>query len=64
MSKWDKYTLPFGEHKGKTLDEIPLKYLDSLIGMEWLQGFTSKILEEYLNDPTIKAQLEKELEDE
>ncbi len=63
MSRWSKYVLPFGKHKGKPLDEVPLLYLDWLVGQE-VKGFLGMILKEYLNGPTIKAQLDKELEED
>jgi len=29
-------TIPFGKHKGKTISECPIEYLDWLIGQEWM----------------------------
>lgn len=56
------YVLLFGEHQGNALENIPLKYLDWLIGQNWLRDDTRKIIEEYLNDPVIQRELESELE--
>ena len=32
----DSDRMPFGQHKGKRLDEVPAKYLDWLSGEDWL----------------------------
>lgn len=55
------YVLHFGAHKGKALNEIPLTYLDWVIGQGWLDRGTKEVVEEYLSDPVVKAELEKEL---
>lgn len=65
-----KYTLdelsdvvmPFGKHRGKKLDDVPLKYLDWLIGQKWLHGDLRECIEQYLEFPVIAQELEKELE--
>ena len=54
--------IPFGKHKGQTFDEVPLAYLDWLIGQEWLNNPLKGKLQEYLNHPTIQRTLEQELE--
>lgn len=56
--------LPFGKHKGKTLDAIAetddgLKYLDWLVGQDWLKGDLRNCVEAYLADETIKTELKK-----
>lgn len=58
------FVIRFGEHNGKTLDKIAesdkgLKYLDWLRGQAWLQDPLKTHLTNYLNDPTIKKELEK-----
>jgi len=44
--------MPFGKHKGKKLSEIPVEYMDWLIGQDWLkwfaQGDLRNSIEEYL----------------
>lgn len=40
--------MPFGKHKGSNASDIPVEYLDWLIGQEWLR-------------PAFKAQLEAHL---
>ena len=62
-----QYKMPFGKHKGKTLDSIAetdegLKYLDRLLGD--MQHNNSKLpvvdeLKAYLTDPAIKAELRR-----
>lgn len=56
------FVLSFGEHKGKRLDDVPLLYLDWLVGEDWLHEETKRIVSEYLSEPVIKKELEKELE--
>lgn len=60
--KASRFVMPFGKHKGKTLDEIAetdngLKYLD------WLNGITLRdpvksYVQIYLSDPTIKKEMD------
>ena len=49
-----------GKHNGKPLDKIPLRYLDWLIGQEWM-GFKytedARAIKKYLKDPTIVREL-------
>ncbi len=61
MSNKD-YVLVFGKHKGKKLDGVPLLYLDWLVGQDWLREETKEAINEYLSEPVIKRELEKELE--
>jgi hypothetical protein len=58
------WRMPFGEHKGRTLDDIAkddngLRYLDRLAGWEKLQDPLRDALLSYLADPAIQAELEK-----
>ena len=56
------YKMPYGMHKGKVLDEIPLLYLD------WLRGERGEVgtdpldlaIRTYLDDPTIQKELADE----
>lgn len=64
MNKPKDYRLLLGKHKGKTLDETPLLYLDWIVGQEWIYGETKKRIVEYLSDPVIAKELEKELNSE
>lgn len=62
-----KYQMPFGRFKGKSLEEVPLKYLDWLIGETALKTnmpTTYKHVAEYLEDPVIKMELDRILENE
>jgi uncharacterized protein (DUF3820 family) len=45
-------TIPFGQHKGKPLDEVPVRYLDWLIGQDWMDG-----------KPTLKRAIEEHLKE-
>lgn len=59
--------MPFGKHEGESLDDIPLKYLDWLIGEDFMkEKFPNikDIIEIYLTTPCIKLELEKELRDD
>ena len=65
------YVFTFGKFRGKTLDDIDLKELDSYLG--WLEGIknpSSEIKEaldeigKYLERPDIKRELERELGDD
>lgn len=58
------FVLKFGQYKDQTIDKAAesdagLKYLDWLRGQPWLKDPLKKHLETYLNDPSIKADLEK-----
>lgn len=63
--KWEgKYTLHqlsnkrmlFGVHSSKRFDEIPLKYLESIVDAVWLWDSTKDKIEAYLNHPlTLQA---------
>jgi len=55
------YVMPWGKYKNVTLDNIPLKYLDWLVG-ETRQEPTKTIIAEYLADPVIKKELDRELD--
>lgn len=61
-----KSTMPFGKHKGMRMEEVPLDYLDWLLGQEWFtskqDGFHLKVAA-YLKEPAIAAELESILED-
>jgi len=57
------YTILFGKYKGQTLEEIAetdegLLYLDWLRGQSWTLSYLTDHLNTYLNDPTIKKELE------
>lgn len=59
-----QFVIRFGEHYGKTLDKIAesdkgLKYLDWLRGQAWLNDPLKSHVLNYLNDPTIRTELEK-----
>lgn len=58
-----KYVLPFGKFNGRTIDDIAttddgLKYLDWLYG-ETSSGVVKNMLKIYLEDETIKEELNK-----
>jgi len=42
--------MPFGQHKGKHLDDIETKYLDWLLGEMWLKEPLRSTIEENLRD--------------
>lgn len=54
----------FGKYTGKTIDKIAetdegLKYLDWIVGQDWLYDGTREAIKVYLADDTIKSELEK-----
>lgn len=61
------YQMPFGKHIGKPLEEVPLKYLDWLIGQTWFKidmPVSYNYVAEYLADPVVKKELEGELDED
>jgi uncharacterized protein (DUF3820 family) len=42
------WVMPLGQYKGEPLSEIPVKYLDWLLGQKWLRPETSKVIKEHL----------------
>jgi hypothetical protein len=63
MSRPDDFVMSFGKYKGKKLDEIPLTYLDWLLGNVEMYPETKRAIKDYLTDPAIARELEKELEE-
>lgn len=62
------YIMPFGKHKGSTLARIGsnndgLKYLDWLIGQDWVSGKLKEALGTYLKHPSIALMLDRAIED-
>lgn len=54
--------MPLGKYKGSTLDGIAetdegLRYLDWLIGQDWLKGDLRNCVKAYLTDPAIAAEV-------
>lgn len=44
----DRVTLNFGKHKGKSLEDIPVEYLDWLIGQDWLKSDIKELITKHL----------------
>ena len=56
------FMMPLGKYRGQKLDEIAqtdegLKYLDWLIGQDWVQAPLKTALEAYLSDESISREL-------
>ena len=47
--------MPFGKHKGRNFDQIPVDYLNWLLRQKWLQAGIRREIEEYLEDPEAEA---------
>lgn len=61
-----KMEIPFGKHKGKTLDEVPADYLTWLAeakAQTFQFGSIQKWVREYLKHPEIKHRIEQELQE-
>jgi hypothetical protein len=65
FSEASEYVMPFGKHKGRTLDAIASDD-DGLLYLDWLRGERDgsgaeidDALESYLDDPTIQEELER-----
>jgi len=56
-----KETLKFGPYRDKPLDQVSLKYLDKLLGEDWVWDSTKEVIRRYLSDPAIQRELEREL---
>lgn len=57
------FRMPLGKHKGKMLDSIAasaegLKYLDWLIGQDWLRDPLRAAVWAYMGDESIQRELE------
>ena len=55
---------PLGKHKGRSIDEIAtdddgLKYLDWLVGQDWIYGNFKVALKAYLGNPAIAREVER-----
>ncbi len=50
--------MPFGQHEGKQLREVPLDYLDWVMGLDLRDPLKSS-LQKYMGDPAIKRELEQ-----
>lgn len=62
------FVMPLGKHKGKTLARIGsnaegLKYLDWLVGQDWVNGRLRGSLETYLKHPAIASEVDRLTED-
>jgi len=57
----EKTIMPFGKYKGQRFEEIPLSYLDWMLGQD-IRDPLRRQLTEYLSKPTIQRLLDEELE--
>ena len=55
----DEITIPFGKHKGKELNEVPLLYLDWMRGIELQENDFKAALNSYLSDPSIEREIDR-----
>jgi uncharacterized protein (DUF3820 family) len=63
-----KFVLPFGKHQGRELDVIGatddgLRYLDWLVGQDWLKDNVRRAIKCYLARPAITAELDRAIND-
>lgn len=64
-----RFVMPLGKYKGQTLydihhDDQGLKYLDWLVGQDWIHGRTREAIEAFLSNPVIGDRLNALLEDD
>lgn len=52
-------TMPFGKHRGKPMEDVPSKYLDWIIGEDWIEKWPD--VKEYIM--TNIDRIHKDLED-
>lgn len=67
FSEAQNYKIPFGMHKDRTIEDVAstddgLRYLDWLMGKSSLYGRFKEAMGVYMNDPTIKLEVEKAIE--
>ncbi len=55
----DNSLMPFGEHKGKKMANVPAKYLLWAYDQTWIRGDVKKYIEENLDVLKIQAKEEK-----
>jgi uncharacterized protein (DUF3820 family) len=53
--------MPFGIHKGKTMGEVPGRYLLHIYGFDWLHGKVKKYIEDNQDRILERARLEKKI---
>ena len=63
-----RVSIPFGKYKGQSIERIAesdegLLYLDWLVGQSWLKAELRRELESYLGQPTIRAEVQKLVEE-
>lgn len=67
----EDFIVPFGQHEGKKIKDVPLKYLDWMMGL--IDDESSQIhkypdfmeaLVDYMTQDSIANELQKELDDE
>jgi len=59
--------VPFGKYKGRTLDDVAstpegLRYLDWLVGQDFVRDDLAAAITTYLGDETVKRELAEALE--
>ena len=55
------FVMPYGEHKDKKLDDIPLRYLDWAYGEFEIGSEVQRHIEVYVTDPHIAKMIEDEV---
>ena len=63
MNDSKDYSMPFGKFKCRTLEDVPLTYLDWLLSAK-LHDNTREAIEGYLKEPVIARELDRLLENE
>ncbi len=60
MTDPSDFVMPFGKHKGKTLDDVPLSYLEWLRDLDDLQEPLLSAVLEYCEQDWFQGELERE----
>ncbi len=61
-SSCGEYLIPFGKHEGKKLRDVPVMYLDWMMGLKDLREPFRSQLTEYMSDPMIASEIDEKLD--
>lgn len=67
--EWETVPLPalskmrvmFGRYQGRCFEDVPLEYLDWLVGQEWFTGKALVYVQQYLSNPSVATRVDAAL---